>query len=363
MNSHVAQTPRIRGFDGLRGIAVLLVFLEHKFKVPGYYLGYLGVLLFFALSGLLIIRILHKERVRLERSMGDAVLALKRFYSRRALRLFPVYYVMLGIVYLLSPYGWFGGPKIQAGYPYHLTHVSNLYYGYVVGDWSDRLVPLWTLSIEEQFYLLFAPLLLFIPARRHFLVCCSAAGCGIAIHMFLALLGTPAMLMNTLVFPKWPFFAFSGAMMIHLTKGPTRINIGPVFVVGAGAMLLVTCRYPVVYSGVILELVVIALQVISSTFIVCWIYFHQQSWLVDLLEWRQLCHLGRISYGFYLYHNLIPNLSYDGIVKKVAEILRIPSQTESLGAMACFLIALAVSQLSWLMIERPLTSLKERWTT
>src|SRR3979409_474403 len=147
----------IKALDGVRGIAILLVILFHC----GYLgCGWVGVQLFFVLSGFLITSILLKDR-------GASLSAyLKRFYWRRSLRSFPLYYLYLLVIlgaYLLLKIP----PAFANQWPYLFTYTYNVRHILPNYDGSQLLIHLWSLSVEEQFYLIW-PLLVFVFAARRF---------------------------------------------------------------------------------------------------------------------------------------------------------------------------------------------------
>lgn len=151
---------RIRELDGIRGIAILLVMLFHILKRSSYLtanpaltafdeffrFGWVGVDLFFVLSGYLITSILIKTR-----SEPDY---FKNFYARRILRIFPLYYVTLGILFpILHLLDNDQGLKMQAHWPVFALYLQNWLYIFS-GELSYIIGITWSLAIEEQFYLL-----------------------------------------------------------------------------------------------------------------------------------------------------------------------------------------------------------------
>jgi peptidoglycan/LPS O-acetylase OafA/YrhL len=149
---------RIPGLDGMRGLAILLVLVSHGLGLTG--AGLAGVLLFFVLSGYLITSLLMGEFERTGR------ISLGQFYLRRAVRLVPALVVFLALLFLVSLYPGSGtSPADTArGALYGLTYTTDL----VVGLGLD-LVPvtehLWTLAVEEQFYVLWPLTVLVLLAK------------------------------------------------------------------------------------------------------------------------------------------------------------------------------------------------------
>jgi peptidoglycan/LPS O-acetylase OafA/YrhL len=162
---------RVDELDGIRGIAILLVFVFHAFKRASYFtanpilnyiakltsIGWIGVDIFFVLSGFLITSILLQKKGEKD--------YFKNFYARRVLRIFPLYYLMLGIIIasmsVLEP----GSQTyILERLPFYLLYQQNwLMAG---GDLpSIYLLVTWSLAIEEQFYIFWPFLIYFLPKR------------------------------------------------------------------------------------------------------------------------------------------------------------------------------------------------------
>lgn len=164
MTAILADRPYYPALDGVRGIAIIMVVLCHNFGfIPGFiYLGDGGVDLFFVLSGFLITDILLKTK-------GNKNY-FSSFYIRRLLRIFPLYYLVVILFYLLAPLS----PELRADVNYHSTHWPYLVMHlnnilriiYVRPDDVILLNHFWSLSLEEQFYLFWPLLVLWIPANR-----------------------------------------------------------------------------------------------------------------------------------------------------------------------------------------------------
>src|SRR4051812_20304282 len=134
--------------DGLRFLAFLAVFFFHA--RPGrYFWGPQGVQVFFTLSGFLITRILVLGE------SGRLVADLKRFYIRRTLRIFPLYYAVVG---------WLWASGLLAGVGWYLAYLYNVR-AFLIRGWGGPVGHFWTLCVEEQFYLLY-PLALLLTTSR-----------------------------------------------------------------------------------------------------------------------------------------------------------------------------------------------------
>jgi peptidoglycan/LPS O-acetylase OafA/YrhL len=148
--------------EGLRGLAILLVMVSHFVIVPYFAklhflkLGFWGVNIFFVLSGFLITEILLKEVKR----GNPRKTILKRFYVRRVLRIFPLYYLCILLLYIINA-GNSGEVLL-----YTLTYTYNIANVWFNVD-SEAVTHFWSLCVEEQFYLVW-PLLLVFVNRKYY---------------------------------------------------------------------------------------------------------------------------------------------------------------------------------------------------
>ena len=154
---------RIPGLDGLRAISIGLVVLVHAALSPGFppalsgldTLRSLGVRIFFVISGFLITTLLLREW----RDTGRV--SLPRFYLRRSLRILPAFYAYVAIVVVLAAAGLV---SLRPGDIAHaLTYTMNYHYP---AAWE--VFHFWSLSVEEQFYVLWPPLLVWLGPARAF---------------------------------------------------------------------------------------------------------------------------------------------------------------------------------------------------
>ena len=188
-----AGSKHFEALDGIRGIAILVVLCAHfstalsrtgwegRLRDFAYY-GYIGVTLFFVLSGFLITRILVQTR--------DNAGYFRTFYARRSLRIFPLYYAYVAFVFLAyQPLAarMLGRESIDPARAWwFLSYLQNLE-PYAARVYDTGLTHLWSLAIEEQFYLAW-PLAVYVTPRRWLLPLCGAgivAAIGFRCHLFL----------------------------------------------------------------------------------------------------------------------------------------------------------------------------------
>jgi peptidoglycan/LPS O-acetylase OafA/YrhL len=166
----VPRLPRhIPSLDGLRAVSIVLVFMAHIAGTRGApavfdrleHLGNLGVKVFFVISGFLITTLLLKEFDRTGR------IGLKGFYLRRSIRIFPAFYVYVAVILVLNGLGYVA--LREGDWLHALTYTMNYH-----EHRAWELNHLWSLAVEEQFYLLWPALLCLLGPRRA-LVCAAAA--------------------------------------------------------------------------------------------------------------------------------------------------------------------------------------------
>lgn len=145
----------------------MLVMISH-WVPPNYFInkipnGGLGVDIFFVLSGFLITWILlgNRKKAELENSGKGSV--IRTFYFRRTIRIFPIYYLVVLALIVLQKYT---DSSIGSSYGYYLTYTTN-FYMFSLGKWEGIGIVshLWSLAVEEQFYLLWPALMLFVPRK------------------------------------------------------------------------------------------------------------------------------------------------------------------------------------------------------
>ncbi|HEX3380105.1 MAG TPA: acyltransferase [Paraburkholderia sp.] len=355
---------RIAGFDGLRAIAVLMVFLQHRLFGDIGEIGHLGVWIFFALSGFLIIGILSSQRARIETGDSRFGVELRRFLFRRTLRIFPIYYLMLVVMCVLMTFG-FASPELASGMPFHFAYLSNFWIGSVLRYWPGRYSHLWSLAIEEQFYLVVAPLLLLLATRRHRAACWAIVALGLAALFAMRVAHWDEITIYTHPLSNFWLLASGGVGALVVAHDHARVRAW----LGHGLTLFTLCLVVIglcatepkwsTLDDPLLFTAISATYGIGIAALVASIACCRNGAVMALLQTRWLAGLGRISYGFYLYHNLIPDLTRNRHVEALFGGT-MPMWAHALGIVASFAISLGIALLSWRFIEEPILRVKAR---
>lgn len=354
--------------DGLGGVAVLAVMLFHF--TGGYKgsskllhawsalagLGWMGVDLFFVLSGFLITGILYDGAQEQNR--------IRNFYARRALRIFPLFYGVLVGLLLLTPllhlqwkpghllYFFYLGNMIVLLAPglQHLSHAVNLGH-------------LWSLAVEEQFYMLWPFAVWTFRDRRTLLrmVLVILFVSPIARVMLLLVHVAPSVL-SALLFTRADSLMY-GAFLALWMRGPDGQRVKPnwlcvIPVIG----VLVVCflsRADVWSASPLISSVGYSLIGMSAALLV-YQAVDETGWTANLLRNSVLRFFGKYSYGLYIYHGLFFVAYRHWITTQRIFPASGPLSTGA-GALVGFALSIAVSMVSYHYFEKPLLRMKDRF--
>ena len=281
---------RITQLDGIRALAVTSVFVHHAFKIK---LLWMGVDLFFVLSGFLITGILLDNRQKTFRSY------IGQFYQRRAVRILPPYVLLLLVTALL-----FGTTWLRHWYLY--LFLMNLVRILGVSQ-PDSIVLLWSLAVEEQFYIVW-PFLVYVLNRKRLVA--MAIGI-IVLAPFLRWVCTPYLHNIWPIYFLTPFrmdaLATGALLAVAWQKFRPRMKAygqyGLALSLG-GALLLYSCSRITgfsTYSNTPLSnLVIFDCTLMICTGIMLWALSGKGVWILTL---PPIVYLGRISYSVYLIHS------------------------------------------------------------
>ncbi len=349
--------------DGLRALAVSLVLLVHFPFIQGSVLskglwdigqatrgGYIGVDLFFVLSGFLITRILLDEK----RKNGD--IDLKVFFAKRALRILPIYYICV-----ITATVYFGNnPEALVSL---LTFTFNFYHP--IHPDPNALEHSWSISVEEQFYLLWPLVITRIPDRYGLLITRYAIP---AVSIIIALVLASSLdsgLAARLIYMSGPTrmmsLSLGASLAFRESEGSALRDSYSFGLLGLGVAVLAIDnigRYlgVVPAGGYYWCLAILGYALVSSSTISLLINSHKDyiGWVRRLLSLRLVRYLGRISYGVYLYHYLILFLM------DIPPYKAATTGTNALNVFAALALTLALASFSYHCLERPLLRLKSR---
>lgn len=218
---------RLPALDGLRGLAIALVTAFHFLRGPGGTAvdlssaladaGWIGVDLFFVISGFLITGILLDAR-------GDPRY-YRNFYARRVLRILPLYYGYLILLLVLARTSLgraLGADYFAAHQPWFWTHTTNWLLLATPGPGGAGAAgfgALWSLALEEQFYLVWPFIVAVTPGRILLRVCLTVATGSLALRIALAAAGLPAYTLYVSSFTHLDPLAVGAALAILLREG------------------------------------------------------------------------------------------------------------------------------------------------
>ncbi len=320
---------RIGALDGVRGIAILLVFANHAFKVR---LAWAGVDLFFVLSGFLITGILlGVKHLRAGAYYG-------RFYGRRARRILPPYLLLLVITPIFFGVAW-----LRFGYMY--VFLMNFVTAFGMPHLSSLDV-LWSLAVEEQFYLVWPVLVLLLSERALI----WAVGVLMLAAPLLRFLCSPGFSSYAPIYMLTPFrmdlLAAGAGLALVWRKRRAWIarfgGFGPLLSIAALGVLAALSRqkgFSVTANTPAGNVWIYEMTLVASTGVVLWALSGRG---VQVLGWGPLRALGRISYSFYLIHTT------------VLIVLERYLTGRWLVAGLTLGISLVYSVLSWRYVEQPI---------
>lgn len=336
---------KIPQLDGIRGIAVLLVLMDHAggtySSLPFQWAlekGWMGVDLFFVLSGFLITGILFDAK------SSDGY--FKNFYARRCLRIWPLYYALLFFMFVLVPLlrpqeahvVFAARSSPWWAYPFYLQNFLVP----VPTDATGLLGVTWSLAIEEQFYL-FWPMIVRLCSRAQLRgIAIAVIVISPALRFFLAAHGVN---IYSNVFCRLDGL-MAGALLALVARGarfePSR------WVKPAWAVLLIAAPLAVLTDMARARWIVFSFTALASAALVVLALYSNWAWLRSALTNRFIVYTGVISYGLYL----IQKIPFD--LTQAFHLDRHPVPALAFSVIASY----ALAALSWKFLERPFLRLK-----
>ncbi|MFZ4856693.1 MAG: acyltransferase family protein [Desulfuromonadaceae bacterium] len=336
--------------DSLRAFAVLAVIFQHTW-LGAYELGAKGGHLFFVLSGFLITGILLNYRK--EVISGTSIRTLfAKFYYRRTLRIFPVYYITVILIALL------GVKSARESFVWNLTYLANIK-AVIDGSFSNSIAHFWSLCVEEQFYLAW-PFMILCTSRKYLKTAIIVTAFVGPLSRLLLAIYYPhnSIAPYVLPFSCLDYLALGALLGYARSEGSAdrfalwSLRIGviafPLFFVLSEIMRLPS--YLTFMFGTVEALFYVGL--------IYQVSLGMTGMVQAIMENNFLLYLGKISYGIYLFHPFVAML--------VTKMISLSGGTAGSGVVKFTLttiLTIVLAGLSWHLVEKPINMLKDTFNS
>lgn len=354
-----ASAAYIPAIDGIRAVSILLVLFSHA-GLQNIIPGNLGVLIFFVISGFLITRLMIVE------VETHGTLSLKAFYLRRIFRLMPAMVVYLAVFSTACVY-LFGAEITTTHILSGVFYFANYYQVYVgYPDYSPVPI-LWSLSVEEHYYIVFPfIMLLFRKNPQRMIKWLLAAVVAVLAWRFYVYakcesdtswpycgLPTDMRFHTTTTIVDCIFYGSLLALVLHYAKeGAFRILLSPAALLGAGLMLLLTL---IIRDPFFRETIRFTLQSLCIAVLIMNVLYSSFSLPRAILCNPALIYIGKLSYSLYLLHFGVLNIMFGFQQQGLLPQGHPPALTA--GYLAA---SFACAALSYHYIEQPMLALRKR---
>jgi peptidoglycan/LPS O-acetylase OafA/YrhL len=360
---------RLPALDGVRGLAIATVLAYHGWCIwPAETRStidraisallercWIGVDLFFVLSGFLITRILLRSRGK-----GGYY---KNFYARRALRIFPLYYAVIFALCVVGGLVWRDDPGLQTlwsaqGWLWLYAYNIEIFR---VGHWFSNLDNCWSLAVEEQFYLIWPMVVATLAPRRLVVVALGAAFACIALRAAMPLAGYTVTQIYVITPARCDGLMLGGAVAVleHLRVGRATLVRVANASIALGAVVLVGVALRVLGPPVMGGWISTACTLTFAGALARSTVASDDAPLNRALCWRPLALLGKYSYGVYLLHEPLFFLAKQPIMHVVVPFSSAATNAARLAIVTPFVVGLAV--VSFHYFETPFLRLKDRF--
>jgi peptidoglycan/LPS O-acetylase OafA/YrhL len=343
----------IKELDAVRGLAILSVLVDHWFPRNSILFEGAEIInapnIFFTISGFLITKILLGDRAKAEQYGYGKGVIFKNFFFKRVLRIFPPYYLLLFLVYLINK-----NEAIDYG-PY-LSFTSN-YYIYDTKVWG-QITHLWSMAVEEQFYLIWPWVILLTPKKWLPYTIVAFAAIGIVSQRFLP----DNEFSPILTFSCFDALALGAFFSWLITRYPQHLpriyKILSILAVLSLALFVknqITDRFYTFSNRTLTAIMIIWLLAYFLT------KPNPARRLSFIFKNKPLITIGKMSYGIYLYHSVLPFYSYR-LYNVVYSHLSLPMsiwKNRYFYITENFVLLMLISWLSWKFFETPILNLKK----
>ncbi len=342
----------IPSLDGLRAVAVLTVFLGHSQVMPGLWPGHVGVTIFFFLSGFLITTLLRREL------QSHTVVSLKGFYLRRLLRITPPALFSILLCVIVGYFGWIESTMNGWGILAEIFNYTNYYITYVNGHYGlpPESSMLWSLAVEEHFYLVFPALFIALTAkgwslRRVGWLLIFLAALAPFWRLYLHFNGGSFYRLYTSTDTRYDGLILGAAMALLWNpalgdRAPLNFSQDWIVKIIAPTALAVFCVLSVFPDGH-------RITYVDSILYAClmplfWVFITAPTgWMGRVLNHRVAVHIGYLSFSLYLVHRLVLQLA--------SQLIKSPV----LSDLVALVLSLLLAQLMYMIIEKPCAKLRK----
>lgn len=369
--SHERHGQTIPELDGLRGLAIAMVLVHHMgvFQDTGRYStllshvggpGWVGVDLFFVLSGFLITGILLRTKSQAH--------YLRNFYARRALRIFPLYFCYLAVWQLALGIHWVAPPLDQAisrDIPWVWLYATNLKILFSGDFLNVFLNHFWSLSVEEHFYFIWPTVVLFFDSSKLRKLCLWGILGVVALRCALVLGSLPGSAVYTLTPCRMDGFFIGGLAALLFQKAPVSQRLrrpAIALLMGCGAAVLASCIVNGSFTWSTGFMKTVGYTLTSLAFfalLTLTLLERGRGWLSHVFGSKPLRFLGKYSYALYVLHQ--PIYVFFESALPTTRLIEATGST-NLGFLIHSSISIALSigaaLISWNLLEMPFLRLK-----
>jgi peptidoglycan/LPS O-acetylase OafA/YrhL len=350
-------------FDGLRALAVITVVVDHfaadirNFPLPDWiHLGPIGVRLFLVLSGYFITGSLMRTRAKLDKGQKNLGSAFAEFYRRRFLRILPSYGLFVAVCLAL------GLGVAREHFIWLLTFSVNLLIAWT-NQWPPAMSHLWSICVQEQFYLVWPGVIFLLPRRWIFRAIIGCALAGVVFRMGCVLFSVPLLARWVLPFGSLDAIG-AGAVLawggerweqaLRPRRPSTQLLAGIVCVSMLLTAAVLRNSDPTRMASVFVE----PLEALALVWIVAYTSAGFTGWPKWFLTRWPLLYAGRISYGIYIYHILVAICMDQWLPRPWHWLVEVPvMRIITLSA-----ATMALAAVSWEFFEQPINRLRRRTT-
>lgn len=363
----MSNNARISSLDGVRGLATVMVLTGHFLFADVYrnqwwfemaHSGWLGVDLFFVLSGFLITGILLKSKGKPH--------YFREFYRRRFLRIFPLYYAVIIYAALAILLIDRAPERLWNGYDslgWFLAFIPNFALAFK-NDWLWQtnwagLNHLWSLAVEEQFYM-FWPLIVWAMPRKLLAASCAVLLCvGVVSRQITDHAYGTLWSMGSYVLPFCRMDGLAGGSLLAILLHTKKIKLGgfeQAIIRDITFLCFMGLFYWLVAENSHWRGTIAAFTFVGFTYLaLC-----EEGIVRRICELKFLRHLGMFSYGLYIFHQLL-FMVYFWYIRTPLEATGLPMwAVQILYMVIAFGVTYALARLSWKFIEKPFLDLKEK---